>query len=342
MNPNIEQFKLTLKRGKADYVPVAELGIHPIIKEKYLGRPIKTLKDDVDFWNKAGYDYIKLQPKANFNPGKLLLQDNENTTFNDDGTVSRKWATEGKGIITNFKELEKYQSPKKEDFDYSNFEKVRDILPEGMGVIGQYGDIFTMVWEFMGFENFSYALFDNPDLIAALFDKIGNLVLSMFEYFAKSDAVDVIWYSDDIAYISGLMISPGILRQYFFPWLKKIGDLAKEYNKPFIYHSDGNLFKVMDDIINSGVDALHPIEPQAMDIAEVKKRYGDKLSLIGHVDVDLLSRGIEEEIRIKVKSNIEKAGYNGGYCVGSGNSIPDYVKFENYVAMLEAAREFGR
>ncbi|MCK4296272.1 MAG: nucleoside 2-deoxyribosyltransferase, partial [Candidatus Marinimicrobia bacterium] len=103
MNPNIEQFKLTLKRGKADYVPVAELGIHPIIKEKYLGKPIRTLKDDIDFWNKAGYDYIKLQPKANFNPGKLLLQDNENTTFNDDGTVSRKWATEGKGIITNFK-----------------------------------------------------------------------------------------------------------------------------------------------------------------------------------------------------------------------------------------------
>ena len=211
-----------------------------------------------------------------------------------------------------------------------------------MGVIGQYGDIFTMVWELMGFENFSYALFDNPDLITALFDKIGNLVLSMFECFAQSDAVDVIWYSDDIAYISGLMVSPAVLSQYFFSWLEKIGDLAKEYNKPFIYHSDGNLFKVMEDIINSGVDALHPIEPQAMDIAEVKKRYGDKLSLIGHVDVDLLSRGTEEEIRKKVKSNIEKASYNGGYCVGSGNSIPDYVKFENYVAMLEAAREFGK
>jgi uroporphyrinogen decarboxylase len=342
MNPNIEQFKLTLKRGKAAYVPIAELGIHPIIKERLLGRPIKSLKDDVDFWHKAGYDYIKLQPIADFNPSKLFLQDNENSTLDDDGTVSRNWATEGKGIITSTDDFENYIFPKKEDFNYSNFEKVRGLLPEGMGVIGQYGDIFTMVWELIGFEQFSYAIFDNPELLDALFDKIGNLVLSMFEYFAESDAVDVIWYSDDIAYISGLMISPAILRKYFFPWLKKIGDTAKSSNKPLIYHTDGLLFDVMDDIIDCGVDALHPIEPQAMAIAEVKQRYGDRLCLIGNIDVDLLARGSTEQVREQVRKNIEESAYNGGYCVGSGNSIPDYVKYENYIAMLEAAQEFGR
>ncbi|MBC8491455.1 MAG: nucleoside 2-deoxyribosyltransferase [Candidatus Marinimicrobia bacterium] len=342
MNPNIEQFKLTLKRGKAGYVPIAELGIHPIMKERLLGRPVKSLKDDVDFWYKAGYDYIKLQPIADFNPGKLFLQDNENSTLDDDGTVSRNWATEGKGIITGLDDFENYIFPKKEDFDYSNFEKVRELLPEGMGVIGQYGDIFTMVWDLMGFEQFSYAIFDNPELLDALFDKIGNLVLSMFEYFAESDAVDVIWYSDDIAYVTGLMISPAVLRTYFFPWLKKIGDMAKSANKSLIYHTDGLLFDVMDDIIDCGVDALHPIEPQAMTIAEVKQRYGDRLCLIGHVDVDLLARGSTEQVREQVRKNIKEAAYNGGYCVGSGNSIPDYVKYENYIAMLEAAKEFGR
>ncbi|MBU4443943.1 nucleoside 2-deoxyribosyltransferase [bacterium] len=342
MNPNIEQFKLTLKRGKAGYVPIAELGIHPIMIERLLGRPVKSLKDDVDFWHKAGYDYIKLQPIADFNPGKLFLQDNENSTLDDDGTVSRNWATEGKGIITSLDDFENYIFPNKEDFDYSNFEKVRELLPEGMGVIGQHGDIFTMVWELMGFEQFSYAIFDNPKLLDALFDKIGNLVLSMFEYFAESDAVDVIWYSDDIAYATGLMISPAVLRTYFFPWLKKIGDMAKSSNKPLIYHTDGLLFDVMDDIIDCGVDALHPIEPQAMAIAEVKQRYGNRLCLIGHVDVDLLARGSTEQVREQVRKNIEEAAYNGGYCVGSGNSIPDYVKYENYIAMLEAAKEFGR
>jgi len=342
VNPDIEQFKLTLKRGKAAYVPIAELGIHPIIKEHFLGRPIKSLQDDVDFWYRAGYDYIKLQPAADFNPGKLFLQDNENSKINDDGAVSRNRATEGQGIITGWEDFEKYIFPKKDDFDYTKFEKVRELLPEGMGVIGQYGDIFTMVWELMGFEQFSFALFDNPELISALFDKIGDLVLSMFEYFAQSDTVDVLWYSDDIAYVTGLMISPDILRKYFFPWLKKIGNLAKLSNKPLIYHTDGLLFEVMDDIIDCGVDALHPIEPQAMAIAEVKKRYGDRLCLIGHVDVDLLSRGTPEDVREQVRKNIEEAAYNGGYCVGSGNSVPDYVKYENYIAMLAAAKEFGR
>ncbi|PIS29108.1 MAG: nucleoside 2-deoxyribosyltransferase [Candidatus Marinimicrobia bacterium CG08_land_8_20_14_0_20_45_22] len=342
MNPNIEQFKKTLKRGKADYVPICELGVHPIMKERLLGRPIHSLKDDVDFWNKAGYDYIKLQPIADFNPGKLSLQDAENIKLKDDGTVTRNWATEGKGFISDWEGFEKYHFPKNEDFNYSRFEKVRALLPEGMGVIGQYGDIFTMVWEMMGFEQFSFALYDNPDLVSTLFDKIGNLVLSMFTYFAESDAVDVLWYSDDIAYSSGLMMSPAILRQYFFPWLKKIGDLAKNYGKPLIYHTDGLLYSVMEDIISAGVDALHPIEPKAMNIAEVKQRFGDRLCLIGHVDVDLLSRGTREEVRQKVKENIEVAAYNGGYCVGSGNSIPEYVIYDNYIAMLDAAKEFGR
>ncbi|KAA3618679.1 MAG: nucleoside 2-deoxyribosyltransferase [Calditrichaeota bacterium] len=340
MQPDIEQLKRTLKREKADYVPLVELGIHPEIKAKFLGRPIQTLDDDVEFWFKAGYDYIKLQPQADFNPTKVGLEDK--LTYNEDGTISRKWASHGGGVITNFADFEKYQLPKSADFDYTNFEKVRESLPEGMGVIGQYGDIFTMAWELMGFENFSLALFMNPELVDALMQKIGDLVFSMFEYFAQSDAVDILWYSDDIAFTEGLLLSPETLRQFFFPWLKKIGDLAKAHNKPFIYHTDGVLWEVFDDIIDCGVDAIHPIEPKAMEIAEVKARVGDKLALLGHVDVDLLSRGTPDEVRQKVLQNIKEAGYNGGYCIGSGNSVPEYVRFENYMAMLETAAELRR
>jgi uroporphyrinogen decarboxylase len=97
----------------------------------------------------------------------------------------------------------------------------------------------------------------------------------------------------------------------------------------------------MDEIIESGVTALHPIEPKAMEIGEVKARYGNRLSLIGGVDVDLLARGTPDEVRQRVRDCIRLAGWDGGYCVGSGNSIPEYVKFENYTAMLDAARRFG-
>jgi uroporphyrinogen decarboxylase len=337
--PNIEQLKTTLRRRKGQYVPNVELGVHPKIKERFIGRPLLTLKDDIEFWFKAGYDYIKLQPGVDFNPAKIGL--GSNVTFNDDGTVSRKWASENNGVITSEADFERYQFPTKESFDYSKFEQVRLLLPDGMGVVGQYGDIFTMTWEMMGFETFSMALFDRPELVKRLNTVLGDLVVSMFEYCAQSDSVDVLWYTDDIAYTNSLLVSPEVLHEYFFPWLKKIGDLAKAYNKPLMYHTDGILYDVFEDIIACGVDAIHPIEPKAMEIAEVKQRYGDRLCLIGHVDVDLLARGTQEEIRNIVQTNIKTAAYNGGYCVGSGNSIPDYVNFDNYLAMLQAGEEFG-
>ena len=338
-NPKIDSFISTLKRGNANYFPLAELGVHPRIKELYLGKSINTLKDEVDFWLSAGYDYIKLQPKADFNPSKIGVD--KNVSFNDDGSIFRKWASENKGVINSFDDFKSYKFPSSADFDYSNFENIKSLLPEGMGVVAQYGDIFTMTWEMMGFESFSLALFENEELVNTLNNELGNLVLSMFEYFVQSDVVDVIWYSDDIAYTNGLLVSPDVLNKYFFPWLKNIGKLAKRYNKPLIYHSDGLLYDVMDNIIASGVDAIHPIEPKAMHIADVKQRYGDKLCLIGNIDVDLLSRGSVNDIRQNVYKNIEDAGYNGGYCIGSGNSIPEYVKLENYIAMIETVKEIN-
>lgn len=339
MRPDIEELKRTLKRHRAQYIPIVELGIHPTIKEKFLDKPIKTLKDDVEFWHKTGYDYIKLQPGADFNPAKVGLSGK--VTHSEDGRFSRKWASGGKGVITGLQDYVDYKFPAKTDFDFSNFEQVKEYLPDGMGVIGQYGDIFTMTWDLMGFESFSFALFNDPELVQLLVDRIGGLVLSMFEYFSQQDVVDILWYSDDIAYSTGLMVSPQVLRRYFFPWLRKIGDLAAASGKPFIYHSDGRLFDIFDDIIACGVDAIHPIEPKAMEIAEVKQKVGHRLALIGNIDVDLLSRGSPDEVRAQVIKNIETVGRDGGYCAGSGNSIPEYVKYENYLAMIRTVRELS-
>jgi uroporphyrinogen decarboxylase len=337
--PNFHYFIQTLNRQPAGFVPLAELGVHPKIKERFLGRPLLTLADEVDFWHRAGYDYVKLQPAANFYPGGI--GQSENLTYNPDGTIFRKWASEGQGIIRSAKDLEQYPFPSPTDFDYSRFEQVRRYLPDGLGVVGQYGDIFTMTWEMMGFESFSLALYEDPHLVERLNATLGELVLDMFRSMANSEAVGALWYSDDIAYGDGLMVSPGILRKLFFPWLKKIGDLAREVGKPLIYHTDGLLYSVMDDIIACGVTALHPIEPNAMDLGEVKRRYGNRLCLIGGVDVDLLSRGTPAEVKQKARECIEVAAYDGGYCLGSGNSIPEYVNFENYLALLQSAREFG-
>lgn len=338
-NPDIESLIKTLRNGKTSRVPIAELGVHPFIKEKLIGKKIISVKDEIEFWYKAGYDYVKLQPVVDFNPAKIKSE--INLTYNDDGTVFRKWASESSGVITSLKEFEQYVFPEITEIDYKKFEEASKNLPDGMGIIGQYGDIFTMTWEMMGFENFSLALFEDETIIQLINDKVGEIVLSMFRNMSEIDYVKALWYSDDIAYTNGLMVSPDTLEKYFFPWLEKIGEIARQTNKPLIYHSDGILFDVMERLIECGINALHPIEPKAMDIVEVKKRFGDRISLIGNIDVDLLARGTKDEIRKNVLFNIENVGFNGGYCVGSGNSIPEYVNLDNYITMIETAKSFS-
>jgi len=335
--PDLSSFISALKREKINRIPIAELGIHPIIKEKFLGRKIQTVKDEIEFWSSAGYDYVKLQPKVDFKQYKKEFQKKYDV---ENQSVNRSWSSEDVGLILNDADYENYSFPKENEIDYEIFDEAANLIPDNFGIIGQYGDIFTMTWELMGFENFSFALFENYDLVKKINQDIGRLVVNMFENMISVPQVCAIWYSDDIAFASGLIVSPEILDDLFFPWLKKIGILAANYDKPFIYHSDGLLFDVMEKIIDCGVTTLHPIEPKAMDIKEVKQRFGNKLSLIGNIDVDLLARGTIEDVNRAVINNIESVGLNGGYCVGSGNSITEYVKFENYLTMINTAKNY--
>ncbi len=338
---NYERLITALKGlGEPDRVPLLELGIAPSIKKKLLNIKEITLEDEIRFALKFGYDYVKLQPIVNFKIKTLSSIGHSDVSLSNENI---NWVDEHSNVIKNFEDFEKFPFPEKRDIDYSRFEKIAKILPDNLAVIGQYGDIFTMVWQLMGFENFSYALFDNPDLIEVLFNKIGEIVYSMFENMITFDIVKVLWYSDDIAYSNGLMVDPETLRKYFFPWLKKIGKLAQKYNKPFIYHSDGKLLEVMEDILNSGVDALHPIEPKAMNIYELKKSFGNRLTLAGNIDlIYTLTRGTIEDVENEVKEKIHKLAPGGRYCLSSANSIPDYVKIENFIVMVKNTIKYGK
>jgi len=330
--PDFKRIRTALYCGEPDYVPLVELGIARVIKEKFLVKKIYSLKEETEFWIQAGYDYVKLQPSIDMNPAKIKLN-----------VSTGPWASEHKGAISSWQDFESYVWPKPENADYSNFEKINKYLPDSMGVIGQYGDIFTMVWELMGFETFAMMLYDDIELIEALFEKIGPIVFNLFENMITFDCVKAIWYSDDIAYDNGPMVSPVIIRKYLFPWMKKIGDLAEKHSLPYLYHSDGKLWDFIDDIIACGVNALHPIEPKAMDIVEVKEKVKGKLCVIGNIDLSYtLTRGTPEETEEEVKEKIRILAPGGGYCLGSGNSIPEYVKIENFVAMIEAAKRYGK
>lgn len=333
--PDFSRLITTLRGGKADAIPLIELGVDPSIKKAILGHPIRTILDDVEFMCLMGYDFVKAQPGISF----LMDQPVTPGIMN---AADRAWAPEGRGRIQTWEDFERYPWPSKNEISYARLEMVRNGLPEGMGVIGQYGDIFTVAWELMGFEMFAQAMYEQPELVDAILKKVGDLIISMFETMSTMDWVGALWYSDDIAFASGLLVSPGFLRSSFFPLLQRVGDCARRRGIPFIYHTDGLLWEVMDDIVGSGVNALHPIEPKAMDIVEVKRRYGDRLSLCGGIDVDLLSRGSTGQIHDLVRSLIAQLGPGGGWCAGSSNSVPEYVPIANYRTMVETVLQEGK
>jgi|YelNatPaOPRAMG01_1025707.scaffolds.fasta_scaffold00010_55 uroporphyrinogen decarboxylase len=339
--PNFEVLRQTLLGGRGPYVPLFELIVDRSLKAALLGRPVETPRDEVDFARLAGYDYVLFSPRLDFAPE--LAQEDGATHVRDraDHSGTRVWAEEGSGIFRSIRDVENFPWPSPDELDWSRLAELEKALPPDMGIVAQYGDIFTWSWRFLGFEQFSFALAEQPALVEAVFERIGEIELELFRRMAASPKVGALFYSDDIAYSSGLMVSPVVLRKYLFPWIRKIGELAGERELPFIYHSDGDLRLVLDELLELGIHALHPIEPKSMDILELKRRYGSRLCLCGNVDVDLLARGKPEDIRRQVAWLIENVGRLGGYCLGSGNSVPEYVPLENYRAMIETAIELG-
>ncbi len=336
--PDYQSLVQTLKAGKSYRIPLIELGVHPFVKEAVLGKPITGLQDEIEFALKTGYDFIKIQPGMDF---QVAMPTTGIQSSGKSPAPDRAWAPGGSNIIASLEDCEKLRFPRKEEISYKRFDQSLSLLPDGMGVIGQYGDIFTLVWELMGFETFSIALYEDPELIRYLFDTLGNTILSMYETMAEYDHVKAVWYSDDIAYAGGLMIAPEFLEEYLFPYIKKIGEIASRRGIPFLYHSDGVLYSVMDTLIGSGVTSIHPIEPKSMDIRQVHAQYGDRLGLCGGIEVDTLARGTVQEIQSLTRSFAEEIGTKGGWCAGSSNSIPEYVPVQNYLAMVETVLDFG-
>lgn len=339
--PDFERLRTALLCGQPDRVPLAELQVD--IKDAYLGKPVTDAATNVEFWAAAGYDYTIVFPFAT-HAEELFAGWETSCCDRADGSQSeRRWAPEGAGPITNQEQFEEFDWPDASVADYALIEQTAAALPAGMGLICSVGGLWEFVRDLMGFEVFSLALADDPELVSRMFDRVGELVYSVFLNIMDHECVDAIWFCDDIAYTGGLTISPDVLRRHVFPNYKRMAGICRDRGLPVIYHSDGDLRQMMDDLIDVGINALHPIEPKAMDISELKRELSGVLCLIGNIDLGYtLTRGTPEDVEREVRQKIEQIAPGGGYCLGSSNSIPDYVPLENYRAMIESALKYGR
>jgi uroporphyrinogen decarboxylase len=252
------------------------------------------------------------------------------------------------GEIQNRKDFDNYPWERIEDVYFLKagiyFEILREELPEGMKAVGGVGNgIFECVQDVVGYENLCMIAFDDPELYRLLFETVGKVSSGIWKRFLEqfADMYAVCRFGDDLGFKSSTLLSAEDIRTHIIPQYKRIVDIVHSYDKPFVLHSCGCIFDVIDDIIEvARIDAKHSNEDTIAMFDVWTEKYGDRIGNFGGIDMDVLCQKTEEEIRSYTFNLLEKTSQCSGVAYGSGNSIPHYVPVEGYLAMNKAIREF--
>ena len=347
--------KALLCQGEPDRVPGLEYHVDKSIKERFLGREVKSMEDEVDFALGAGYDFVPLLFGMRLTLVERAVQAHDSGqsqghmksarahySANQTEATTRLWAEEEAGLIPDLAAFDRFQWPDPDEYNYHDVERLGELLPAEAKVIPVVGYIFAAAWMLIGFERFCFDLADGGRLASRVIEKLGRLHHRVVENLLQFDCVGAVAMPDDIAYTHSLMVRPSVLREHVFPWHEKIGQLVRAKDLPYLFHSDGRYAAVIDDLIQCGYNALHPCEPASFDMVRLKREYGGRLCLCGNINLDsTLTLGTPEDVEQEVRLRIRTLGPGGGYCCGSSNSVTDYVPLENYLAMLDAIGKYG-
>jgi uroporphyrinogen decarboxylase len=261
------------------------------------------------------------------------LQRNAGRTFVDSGT----------GPVTTWEEFERYEWPDPDKAGTQSLEWMSNNLPENMCLattgFGHFAEHLTWL---MGFEHMCMSLYDNRSLVGAVCEKLLDINTRMLKRLLTFDSVRLIWASDDMGFRTGTMISPDDLREFILPAHKRMAQMAHEAGRPYILHSCGNLRQIMDDLIDDvQIDAKHSFEDTIESVVDMKRCYGDRVALLGGIDMDFLCRSDHAAIRRRVRETLDACQPGGGYCLGTGNSVANYIPLDSYLTMVDEGMHYG-
>jgi len=313
---------------------------HPTLFEFFLNEPL--------YFDLNGEKYV---PGADYNRPKYLTN-----AFANAGYDYVTWAASSFGFphpqrpristislndsacVTDAESFKAYEWQDPEAADYTSLDTVKNYLRDGQKIIinGPSGVLENTI-SLVGYDNLCIMINDDPALAEKIFYEVGSRLTRTYEIAIKHDAVGALIGNDDWGFKTQPMLSPKDMRKYVFPWHKKIVAAAHKEGKPAILHACGNLSEIMDDIINDiKYDGKHSFEDAIQPIEDAYEQYNGKIALLGGIDVDFLCRETAENIRKRCKSMLERASEKGGYALGSGNSIPEYIPWDAYYAMIKS------
>jgi uroporphyrinogen decarboxylase len=322
-SPDFNRLLDALYRKKPEgRVPFYELYANIETMEKVLEKPVRDRAATVEFYYKCGYDYVPAWPHVQMKTGNLA-------------------DTRLDYPIKDWKSFDEYSWPKPGEVDFSEFELLPKLLPDGMKIIAQTGGIFEAAEMLFGYESLCLMLYDDTSLVEAVFSKLAELYKEIYEGMSSVSEVGAVVISDDMGYKTQTLLKADDLRKYVLPAHKMLCDIIHKQGKPCILHSCGNLHSIMEEIIGYvGIDAKHSYEDVILPVEDAAKLYGNRIAILGGIDVDFLCRRSIEQVKARTTVLLEKLGSKGGYALGSGNSIPGYVPIENYLSMLETGWNF--
>lgn len=291
---------------------------------------LSKLRIVINAYANAGYDFSLVLPwltdTFEFRKGEL---EEKNTRSLNEGNP-----------ITDIQSFEEYQWPDPSIGNYDIYKDLEPFVPEGMKLIvcGPSGVLENAI-DLMGFERLCMMTLENPELTKLVFDAVGSRLLKYYQICSDYESVGALIVNDDWGFNSQTILPPETLREHVFPWHKKIVSAIHDKQKPAILHSCGNLNGVMDDVIlDMEFDGKHSFEDEIVPVEEAYTRWGKDIAILGGVDMDYLTRKSKEEIMNRCQNLLEMTR-SGGYALGSGNSIPDFIPKENYYAMISVVNK---
>jgi uroporphyrinogen decarboxylase len=342
-SPDFGRLEKVLARRVPDRVPFIELFIDEEVMVAIREAPFSAefrqrCREMAELYLRLGYDYVPAGTNFGFAYRTVTAADTARLSRGE-----RAWVDESHGAIESWGDFERYSWPTPTDETYAPLDHAAKALPDGMRLVphGPGGVLENVMW-LMGYEPMGYAMADQPDLVEAMFERVGTILVKVFDAIASHDAVGAVFLGDDMGFKTQPMISPPDLRQYVFPWQRTIAEAVHAHGKPFLLHACGNLESVMDDLIDDvGIDGKHSFEDVIVPVTEAKQRWGDRIALLGGIDIDFLTRADPDAVRARTREVLEACMPGGGYALGSGNSVANYVPVENYLAMLEEGWRCG-
>lgn len=329
--PNFENLLTVLRCEVPDRPTLFEFYFNERLYSRVVSGPIPTdrtalYRRAIQTFYRLGYDYASvLLPDFQFTDPNL--REMKETISLNEGAV-----------IRNQKEFDAFEWPNPEKADYDLLSRLSDDLPEGMKFIPYSPDgVLENVIRLMGYNELCYQLFDHPQLVENVFEQVGSRLVRYYERIVQFDCVGACIANDDWGFNSSSLVSPDALRRLVFPWYKQIVDIFHSAGKPVILHSCGYFNEIIEDIIEDiRFDGRHSYEDKIMPVEEAYEKYHDQLAIIGGINVNFICESTAEDIYDRSKAMLERSMERGGYALGTGNSVPEYVPDENFFALIRA------